>query len=48
MSYLECSCGTILHSKHISEVWKDHQNMNSGEHREVKRYSFLPRQEATA
>ena len=47
MSYLECSCGTILHSKHLSEVWKDHQN-SLGEHSEVKRYSFLPRQEVLA
>jgi hypothetical protein len=47
MTYLECSCGRILHSKTISQTWKDHQAMNAG-HYEIRRFSFPPREEVLA
>ena len=39
MTYLECSCGAVLHSKTMSQTWGDHKK-SPGQHSEVRRYSF--------
>ena len=45
MTYLECSCGKILHARWINRSWKDHSEKNPG-HFVIRRYSNIMVKEA--